>query len=139
MWEYLQEYIAGQIEGCDGLKLLSEITLPKKVRVALNNIWIKGTYLPFDDLQCFVTTEGIRVLIENLLFLEIVNNQCKMGTMISERLLTNQYGQDHFALKEFSQLESTTSGRIDETENEITGEVQGWIPDEKILDHLSKE
>ena len=79
------------------------------------------------------------MLIENLLFLEIVNNQCKMGTMISERLLTNQYGQDHFALKEFSQLESTTSGRIDETENEITGEVQGWNPTEKILDHLIKE
>ena len=79
------------------------------------------------------------MLIENLIFLEIINNQCKMGTMISERLLTNQYGQDHFALKEFSQLESTTSGRIDETENEITGEVQGWIPDEKILVHLSKE
>ena len=43
----------------------------------------------------------------------------------------------HFALKEFSQLESMKSGRVEsEEENEITGELEGWFPDERDLQHL---
>ena len=110
------EYISGQIGECPGLKQLVELTLPKK---------------------CFVTIEGIRVLIENLLLIEVIKNAHSMGSMISKKYLSKKFGQKHFALKEFSQLESMKSGRVEsEEDNEITGELEGWFPDERDLQHL---
>ena len=86
------EYIAGQIGECPGLKQLVELTLPKK---------------------CFVTIEGIRALIENLLLIEVIKNAHSMGSMISKKYLSKKFGQKHFALKEFSQLESMKRGLLE--------------------------
>ena len=87
------EYISGKVGKTSGLKLLNEIILPKK---------------------CFVTSEGLRVLIENLPRLELIENQGKMGVMLQIQHLKLQQDQNHFLLKEFSQMESVTSGGLDE-------------------------
>ena len=107
------DYIAGTIGDSPGLQNLIEITLPKK---------------------CFVTTEGIRSLIENLSKLELIENQGKMGTMIQIQILPSIYN-----LKEFSQLESTTSGGLDESEivDNFGEEVQGWSPNKNDIKHLT--
>lgn len=90
------EYIAGKVGNSNhGLKLLNEITLPKK---------------------CFVTSEGLRVLIENLPCLELIENQGKMGVMLQVQHLQLPEGQCHFKLKEFTQMESMTSGGLEENE-----------------------
>ena len=54
-----------------------------------------------------------------------------MGAVISENPIKIPLGQDFLVLKEFSQLESVTSGRIEENEDEISGEVQGTSLDQK--------
>ena len=87
------EYISGKVGKATGLKLLNEIILPKK---------------------CFVTPEGLRVLIENLPRLELIENQGKMGVMLQIQHLKVPQEQNHFLLKEFSQMESVTSGGLDE-------------------------
>jgi hypothetical protein len=111
------EYIVGKVGSSTGLKKLTEITLPKK---------------------CFVTTEGIRVLIEHLPILELIQNQGKMGVMISFKHLELPPGQDHFNLKEFGQLESLSSGGLDEDlhEDPNFGEVQGWTPSLEDMTNL---
>ena len=91
------EYIAGQAGHSPGLKLLTDITLPKK---------------------CFVTCDGIRALLENLIHLEVIENQGKMGAMVSDKHLKVPLGQQHFKLKQFCQTESITSGGIDEDNQE---------------------
>ena len=88
------EYISGKMDN-KGLKCLQEITLPKK---------------------CFVTCEGLRVLMENLPYLELIENQGKMGVMLQVNHLQLPEGQSHFKLKEFSQMESLNSGRLEENE-----------------------
>ena len=105
-------YIAGTIGHSSGLKSLIEITLPKK---------------------CFVTTEGIRSLIENLPKLELIENQGKMGTMLQVQNLPSTYN-----LREFSQLESTTSGELEESEilDNFGEEIQGWSPSKSDICHL---
>ena len=105
-------YIAGTIGDSNGLKSLMEITLPKK---------------------CFVTTEGIRSLIENLPKLELIENQGKMGTMLQVQNLSSTYN-----LREFSQLESTTSGGLEESEliDNFGEEVQGWSPSKNDVKHM---
>ena len=87
------EYISGKVGKASGLKLLNEIILPNK---------------------CFVTPEGLRVLIENLPRLELIENQGKMGVMLQIQHLKVPKEQNHFLLKEFSQMESVTSGGLDE-------------------------
>ena len=92
------EYISGKVGYATGLKLLNEIVLPKK---------------------CFVTPEGLRVLIENLPLLEVIENQGKMGVMLQNQHLVLPPGQNKFLLKEFSQMESITSGGLEEGDEDI--------------------
>ena len=89
------EYISGKVGDCSGLKSLNEIVLPKK---------------------CFVTPDGLRVLIENLPRLEVIENQGKMGVMLQSEHLELPTGQNYFLLREFCQTESITSGGEEEDE-----------------------
>jgi len=111
------EYISGKVGNTSGLKSLNEITLPKK---------------------CFVTPEGLRVLIENLPRLEVIENQGKMGVMLQNQHLVLPTGQKHFLLKEFCQMESVTSGGLedDEVENNLDEEMTSWCPTKEDLLHL---
>ena len=114
MWSCKSNFLKSNVLIYQNIKLINQI--PKK---------------------CFVTIEGIRVLIENLLLIEVIKNAHSMGSMISKKYLSKNFGQRHFVLKEFSQLESMKSGRVEsEEENEITGELEGWFPDERDLQHL---
>ena len=99
------EYISGKVGDCSGLKLLNEIVLPKK---------------------CFVTPDGLRVLIENLPRLEVIENQGKMGVMLQSEHLKLPTGQNYFLLREFCQMESIASGGLEE-EDEDTDNLEGKI------------
>ena len=90
------EYIAGQTENCRGLQKLVEITLPKK---------------------CYISVDGLKILIENLRFLELIENQGKMGVLLQRRKLELKGGQEFFRLKEFCQMESVSSGGLEEDED----------------------
>jgi hypothetical protein len=105
------EYISGKIGDCSGLKLLNEIVLPKK---------------------CFVTPDGLRVLIENLPRLEVIENQGKMGVMLQSEHLKLPTGQNSFLLREFWQMESITSGgeeEEDEGADNLDGNIQERLGD----------
>ena len=99
------EYISGKVGDCSGLKSLNEIVLPKK---------------------CFVTPDGLRVLIENLPRLEVIENQGKMGVMLQSEHLKLPTGQNYFLLREFCQMESIGSGGLEE-EDEGADNLEGNI------------
>ena len=53
----------------------------------------------------------------------MIENQGKMGVMLQNQHLVLPTGQKHFLLKEFCQMESVTSGGLedDEVENNLDG------------------
>merc|ERR1739836_32354 len=62
-----------------------------------------------------------------------IENQGKMGTMLQVQNLSSTYN-----LREFSQLESTTSGGLEEFEliDNFGEEVQGWPPSKNDVKHM---
>ena len=64
--------------------------------------------------KCFVIPDGLRVLIENLPRLEVIENQGKMGVMLQSEHLKLPTGQNYFLLREFCQIESIASGGLEE-------------------------
>ena len=118
------EYIAGRVGTSRGLPNLTVIILPVK---------------------CFVTPMGIRALLESLPMLEVVRNQGKMGAMIcpapsSDQItpLVLQFGKPTLKLKEFCQMESLTSGGMDEETFEVNENPEPWIPTDVSIHYVMK-
>ena len=111
------EYIAGQTEQNSnrGLQNLTEISLPKK---------------------SFVTSEGVKVLLENLPNLEIIRHLGMMGKIFEEGLQP-KFGKT-LKLRHFCQMESMTSGGIETFEDLLDDDLEmiPWIPDEDTVQKI---
>ncbi len=129
MTQYSMYVLPGRVGKSPGLTKLTKITLPKK---------------------CFVTPNGIRALLESLPMLEIIENQGKMGALLSRRTSTEnvhpleiKFAKPFLSLKEFCQMEFMGGGAIDENntdnlEQMIMDERESWEPTEEVLAYIMK-
>jgi hypothetical protein len=73
----------------------------------------------------------LQILLENLHFLKLIGNAGKMGKLFDQTELKIPFGQTCFGLVEFDQMESATSGGVEEEEEENEDsdlEIHPWIP-----------
>ena len=69
-----------------------------------------------------------QTLLGSLHFLKLIGNAGKMGKLFDRTDLKMPVGQTCFGLLEFDQMESATSGGIEEDDEESDLEIHPWIP-----------
>ncbi len=85
-------------------------------------------------MQEYTIRYFFQALLENLMNLKLITNAGKMGKLFDRTNLRVPNGCSNFGLLEFDQMESSTSGGMEEDdyEQEENGlEISPWIPSKK--------
>ena len=78
--------------------------------------------------KCFVTSFGIRSLLEHLPHIEQIDHSGEMGQVFDNGPLEIKFDEMHTNISHFSQMESLSSGSIENEDEDDWGELRPWIP-----------